>query len=59
MNPDSITIDSLSKKFEYETQARIIDSCRDIEEIRNIAKSYVKLYIKQQEVLINLDFNNL
>jgi hypothetical protein len=39
--------------FQYESQARIIDQL-DHDEAINAAKSYLKLYIKQQEVLQNL-----
>jgi hypothetical protein len=40
--------------FEYEKISREIDSISDIEQIKNIAKSYVKLYFKQQEVIAEL-----
>ncbi len=51
MNPDEIKLESMSKSFEYERQARLIDECRDLDELKNICKSYAKLYFKQQEVL--------
>lgn len=51
MNPDDITLESLSKNFEYFKIASEIDNYDDIETLRNIAKSYCKLYYKQQEVL--------
>jgi hypothetical protein len=50
-NPNEITLDSVSKSFEYEKQAREIDECRDVEELRNLCKMYLKLYLKQQEVI--------
>ena len=50
-NPNEITLDSVSKSFEYEKQAREIDECRDVEELRNLCKLYLKLYLKQQEVI--------
>lgn len=55
-NPNEITLDSVSKSFEYEKQAREIDECRDIEELSNLCKMYVKLYLKQQEVIGKLGF---
>jgi hypothetical protein len=54
MDPDDITLDKLSKSFEYTKLAREIDSCDDRDMLKNIAKSYVKLYLKQQETVIRL-----
>jgi hypothetical protein len=51
MDPDEITLEKLSKSFEYTKLAREIDSCDDRDMLKNIAKSYVKLYLKQQEVV--------
>ena len=54
MNPDDIDLTTVSKSFEYEKVSRDIDSIEEIDALRKIAKSYAKLYYKQQEVLINL-----
>ena len=54
MNPNSITLESINKLFEYEKIARDIDSIDDIEIIKNFAKLYTKLYLKQQEVVSKL-----
>ena len=51
MNPDNISLDNINKLFEYEKIVRDIDSIVDIELVKNFAKSYAKLYLKQQEVL--------
>jgi hypothetical protein len=51
MDPDKITLDFLSKNFEYERISRELDTCENIEQVKNIAKSFVKLYLKQQEVV--------
>lgn len=51
MDPDSIELSNLSKSFEYAKLASEIDSCNDKDTLRNIAKSFVKLYYKQQETL--------
>jgi hypothetical protein len=51
MNPDSVSLENINKMFEYEKLARDIDSISDIEEVKNIAKCYIKLYFKQQEVV--------
>jgi hypothetical protein len=51
MDPDKITLQNISKLFEYEKLARDIDSIDDLETLKNLAKSYIKLYFKQQEVV--------
>ena len=51
MNPDQIQLENVNKMFEYEKLSRDIDSVDDIEVLRNYAKSYIKLYLKQQEVV--------
>lgn len=53
MNPEEINLDSIDKLFEYEKHCRMIDSL-DIEDLRNFAKSYFKLYLKQQEVVSSM-----
>ena len=57
MDPSEITLDSINKLFEYEKQARIIDTL-NLEDLKNFAKLYCKLYLKQQEVLSTFDFSN-
>ena len=54
MNPDDIQLETMSKLFEYEKISRDLDSIGDLETIKNIAKSYIKLYYKQQEVVSKL-----
>ena len=50
MNPNSITLESVNKLFEYEKIARDIDSINDIEIFNNLTK----LYLKQQEVVFKI-----
>lgn len=57
MDPEDIELENLSKIFEYEKISREIDSCNNIESLKNITKSYIKLYLKQQEVITNLAIN--
>lgn len=57
MSPNDIKLDNLSKIFEYEKISREIDSCNDLEVLKNISKSYVKLYFKQQETVASLALN--
>jgi hypothetical protein len=57
MDPSKIELNSISKLFEYEKISREIESCEDIEILKNICKSYMKLYFAQQESLSELNFN--
>jgi hypothetical protein len=54
MNPSNITLNSVNKLFEYEKISREIDSCEDLNLLKNIAKSYVKLHLAQQEILSDI-----
>jgi hypothetical protein len=60
MDPNQISLDSMSKSFEYERQARAIDECTDVKQLQNICKTFAKLYFKQQEVMkvIGLPLNS-
>lgn len=58
MDQNSIELENLSKSFEYFKVASEIDSIDDVTELKNIAKSYYKLYLKQQEVISNLGILN-
>ena len=58
MDPDKISLENMSKLFEYEKISREIDSIDDIVQLKNIAKCYYKLYLKQQEVISNLGVLN-
>ena len=51
MNPNEVTLENLTKNFEYVKFSNQIDVINDIEDLRNLAKCYFKLYLKQQEVL--------
>ena len=51
MNPDDITLDTMNRSFEYEKLAREIDTIKDVDTLRNVAKSYVKLFLKQKETV--------
>jgi hypothetical protein len=59
MDPNKIVLENLTKNFEYEKIAREIDACDDVDDLKNIAKSYVKLHLKYQETLSSLNFNSL
>lgn len=51
MDPDKIELENLSKSFEYFKISSEIDNIDCLDTLRNVAKSYVKLYFKQQEVV--------
>ena len=51
MDPDQIELKNLSKSFAYQQIASDIDNCEDREMLINIAKSFAKLYYKQQETM--------
>jgi len=54
MNPDKITLKNINKLFEYEKLSREIDQCANIDQLREVAKSYIKLYFAQQEVMTDI-----
>lgn len=58
MDPNKIHLENLSKIFEYEKISREIDNCENIKQIKNIAKSFVKLYYKQEETLLQIGVKN-
>lgn len=51
MDPDKIQLEDLTKSFEYTKACIEIDSIEDVEQLKIIVKSYIKLYLKQQEVV--------
>ena len=51
MDPNDIEIKGLEKSFAYQKIAAEIDSCDDHDTLKNIAKSFCKLYYKQQETM--------
>lgn len=50
MDPSEIELSNINKMFEYEKLARLVDEL-DEEESKKFAKLYIKLYLKQQEVI--------
>ena len=44
MDPDNIELKNLSKSFAYQQIATDIDNCNDSDMLKNIAKSFAKLY---------------
>ena len=54
MDPDKIKLETMDKLFEYEKLSREIDNINDVDSLKNHAKSHLKLYLKQQEVISKL-----
>ena len=54
MDPNEVDLENLSKSFEYFKFSNEIDSINDIDSLKNIAKCYFILYLKQQEVVSTL-----
>jgi hypothetical protein len=53
MDPNNIDLESIDKLFEYEKHSRLIDEL-NLDELKNFARLYCKLYLKQQEVICAL-----
>jgi len=54
MDPSEIELTTTSKMFAYEKFARQIDQIDDLDTLRGIAKTQLKLYLKQQEVVVSM-----
>ena len=59
MDPDKIELENLSKSFEYFKYSAEIDKISDISRLRNIAKSYYKLYLKRQEIVSKIGISGV
>lgn len=53
MDPSDITLESTSKLFEYEKLSRDIENCDSMDELKQMTRAFVKLYLKHQEVTAN------
>ena len=56
---NEISLDTVAKMFEFEKQARQIDECNDIYELKSMLKASMKLFLKQQEVVSKLGFEGV
>ena len=59
LNPEEISLETMSKSFEFEKQSRLIDECNDITELKQMLKTSLKLFLKQQEVVSKLGFEGV
>ena len=53
-SPDEIKLETMQRMFEYEKICRELDSCEDMDTLRNAAKCFLKLQMKTQETLKKL-----
>lgn len=51
MNPDEISLEGTSKLFLYEKLSREIETITNLDQLRQMTRCFLKLYLKQQEVL--------
>jgi DNA polymerase IIIc chi subunit len=51
MKPEEVELRTTTRQFSYEKLARAVDLIDDKEVLKNLAKTYIKLYMKQQEVI--------
>jgi hypothetical protein len=56
-DPNEVVLQSTAKLFEYEKLSRQIEECNDIDTLKDMARCWIKLYMKQQETMriIGLD----
>lgn len=54
MNHNEIELENLSKSFEFYKFSSEIDNIEDVDKLKEIAKCYFKLYLKQQEIILKL-----
>ena len=51
MKPEEIVQSTTTRQFHYETLSREIEGCNDVNELKEQLRSWIKLYMKQQETL--------
>ena len=50
MDPSDIQLESTAKMFEYEKLSREIENCDNMNELKQMTRAFIKLYLKHQEV---------
>ena len=55
LDPSQISLNTTFRSFAYEKLSREIDSCDDVVVLKEALRCYVKLYLKQQETLSNIN----
>jgi hypothetical protein len=59
MDHEELKLETISKLFEFEKISRELDTCTNIDLMRNLCKCYVKLYMKQQETISSIMLDDL
>ena len=54
MSHEEIKLTTPTRMFTFEQLSRDIDKINDIEVLRDMTKSHIKLYLKQQEVVASM-----
>lgn len=54
MSHEEIKLATPTRMFTFEQLSREIDKISDLEVLRDMTKSHIKLYLKQQEVVASL-----
>nr|BAR35626.1 hypothetical protein [uncultured Mediterranean phage uvMED] len=54
MSHEEIKLATPTRMFTFEQLSRDIDKINDVEVLRDMTKSHIKLYLKQQEVVASL-----
>ena len=54
MSHEEIKLATPTRMFTFEQLSRDIDKINDIDTLREMAKSHIKLYLKQQEVVATM-----
>ena len=54
MSHEEIKLATPTRMFTFEQLSRDIDKINDVEVLRDMTKSHIKLYLKQQEVFASL-----
>ena len=54
MNHEEIKLSTPTRMFTFEQLSRDIDKINDLEVLRDMTKSHIKLYLKQQEVVASM-----
>ena len=54
MRHEEIKLVTPTRMFTFEQLSRDIDKINDLEVLRDMTKSHIKLYLKQQEVVASL-----
>ena len=54
MSHEEIKLATPTRMFTFEQLSRDIDKINDVDILREMAKSHIKLYLKQQEVVLTM-----